>query len=98
VQVPNGLVRDTLVEDDDLGEIPSRLEPNRDALGCGPMWLQAPRVDEAVRWVNHFEVAGNPHDRSVRKTIADPVTAANSEIDLCVDAVDTRRAPPLLEM
>ena len=62
---------------DDFGGRALRREPNRHTLGCAGERLESPGIDQLVGCFDDFEFPGDPQNFSVRKAVADAVTAAD---------------------
>ncbi len=60
----------------------------------GEAFTGRPRVVDG----DSLELAGDPDEATVGKTIRDPVLTADSQIDVCVNTLDILWSPPVLEL
>src|SRR5689334_16225883 len=65
-------------------------------LGCSGFDL--PGVDEFPWTIDHMKSSCDPQHTAIWKTIPDPVTATDSQVDFCFNAGNRLRAPPLFEL
>ena len=85
------------MDDDHVGGCAARLEAHGHSLrdGLRRRTFDRPGVDQFEWRCNAFEHADEPQRVPVWETVADAIAAAWLQIDLCTEAGDTSRSPPL---